>query len=154
MRVVRFVLIQLLLTAIVPLLLVCAIPLIVWWLLRAAWFRFSNRGKRFLVYTRRHGWNEFITNNLIPVWEPHLEIVELARSGHTPRSWRETHIRAATVGRSKPLLAQVSLLGVRCVPLNEMLLPFKQHRSREPELQRELSALLAHLTKRSPGFSQ
>ncbi len=86
MRVVRFLLIPLVLTAIVPLLLACAIPLIVWWLLRTAWFRFSNRGKRFLVYTRRHGWNEFIKNNLVPVCEQHIETVELApadaRRGH------------------------------------------------------------------------
>jgi hypothetical protein len=150
MRVVRFLLIPLVLTAIVPLLLACAIPLIVWWLLRTAWFRFSNRGKRFLVYTRRHGWNEFIKNNLVPVCEQHIETVELARCGRTPRPWRESHIRAATIGRSKPLLAEVSLLGVRCVPLNETLLPFKRHSGRRPEVQQELSALLAPLMKRSP----
>jgi hypothetical protein len=153
MRVVRFLLIQLLLTAIVPLLLVVAIPLVVWWLLRTAWFRFSNRGRRFLVYTRRHGWNEFISNNLVPVCEQHLEIVELARGGRRPRSWRESHIQAATVGRSKPLLAEVSLFGVRCIPLNEKLLPFKQHSRREPQVQQELSALLARLMRRSPNSS-
>jgi hypothetical protein len=148
MRVLRFLLIRLLLTALVPVLLACAIPLIVWWLLRTAWFRLSNRGKRFLVYTRRHGWNEFITNNLIPVCEQYIDAIEIPRGGRTPRSWRDTHIQAATVGRSKPLLAEVSLLGVRCVSLNDTLLPFKQHRARKPEVQRELSDLVARLLNR------
>jgi hypothetical protein len=45
-------------------------------------------------------------------------------------------------------LAEVSLLGVRCVPLNETLLPFKQHRARKPEVQRELSEVVARLVNR------
>lgn len=149
MRVVRFLLMQLLLAVLVPLLMALAIPLVVWWLMRTAWFRFSNRGRRFLVYTRRHGWNEFITNNLIPVCEPHIRAIEISRGGGAPRSWRESHIQAATVGHSKPLLAEVSLIGVRCVPLNTTLLPFKQHRARKPEVQRELSALVGRLLSRS-----
>jgi hypothetical protein len=133
----------------VPVLLACAIPLVAWWLLRTAWFRFSNRGRRFLVYTRRHDWNEFITNNLIPVCEQYIEAIEIPRDGRTPRPWRDAYIQAATVGRSKPLLAEVSLLGVRCVSLNETLLPFKQHGARKPEVQRELSDLVARLLNRS-----
>jgi hypothetical protein len=148
MRVLRFLLIQLLLIAILPVLLGCAIPLVIWWVLRTAWFRFSNRGRRFLVYTRRHGWNEFIANNLIPVCEQYLETIEIRRGGRTPRSWRESHIEAATFGRSKPLLAEVTLLGVRCVPLNETLLPYKQHGGRKPEVQRELSDLVARVLDR------
>jgi hypothetical protein len=148
MRLLRFLLIQLLLVAIVPLLLVITIPLVVWWLLRTAWFRLNNRGRRFLVYTRRHGWNEFVKNNLIPVCEQHAEPVEVARGGPTRRCWREAHIQAATVGQSKPLLAEVSLLGVRCVPLNEALLPFKEHGAREPKVQQALSDLLARLLNR------
>jgi hypothetical protein len=151
MRVVRFLLIQLLLVAIVPLLLACAIPLIVRWLLRTAWFRFSNRGKRFLLYTRRHGWNEFVQNNLIPACGPHIESVDVTGGGRTQRPWRESHLQAATFCRSKPLLAEVSFFGVRCVSLNETQLPFKQYGSRKREVQQELSALLAHLAKQSPS---
>jgi hypothetical protein len=149
MRVVRFLLMQLLLAALVPLLMALAIPLVAWWLTRTAWFRFSNRGRRFLVYTRRHGWNDFITNNLIPVCEPHIQAIEISRGGSAPRSWRESHIQAATVGQSKPLLAEVSLLGIRYVPLNEKLLPFKQHRARKPEVQRELSDFVSRLLNRT-----
>ncbi|HEY3392158.1 MAG TPA: hypothetical protein VGK58_05600 [Lacipirellulaceae bacterium] len=149
MRVLRFLLTRLLLAALVPALMALAIPLVAWWLMRTAWFRFSNRGRRFLVYTRRHGWNEFITNNLLPVCEPHIQAIELSRGARTPRSWRESHIQAATVGQSKPLLAEVSLIGVRCVSLNETLLPFKQHGGRKPEVQRELSDLVAPLLNRT-----
>ena len=148
MRAVRFLLIRLLLTAIVPLLLACAIPLVIWWLLRTAWFHLRNRGKRFLVYTRRHGWNEFIANNLIPVCEHQIDVIEVPRGGRSRRSWRESHIQSATVGRSKPLLAEVSLFGVRCVPLNETLLPFKLHGARKADVQQELSNLLARLLER------
>ena len=148
MRMIRFVLIPLLLAAIVPVLLVIAVPLVVWWLIRTAWFRFSNRGRRFLVYTRRHGWNEFVKNNLIPVCERHIDTVELSRSGRSPRSWRESQIQLATAGQSKPLLAEVTLLGVRCVPLNEKLLPFKRHSARTLEVQRELRDLIARLLER------
>ena len=116
---------------------------------RAIWFRIRYRGKRFLVYTRRHGWNEFITNNLIPACEQYIDAMEIPRGGRAPRLWREAQIQAATVGQSKPLLAEVSLLGVRCVRLNETLLPFKHHGARKPEVQRELSDLVARLVNRS-----
>jgi hypothetical protein len=129
--------------------LIFCVPVALWLIGRAIWFRMKYRGARFLVYTRRHGWNEFIKNNLIPACDEQVQAIEIPRSGCARRSWRESHIQAATVGRSKPLLAEVSLLGIRCVPLNETLLPFKQHGGRKPELQGELSALVARLLSRS-----
>jgi hypothetical protein len=131
--------------------LIFGVPVAMWLIGRAIWFRIRYRGARFLVYTRRHGWNEFIKNNLIPACDQQVQAIEISRSGCAHRSWREAHIQAAIVGRSKPLLAEVSLLGVRCIPLNEVLLPFKQHGSRELQVQHELKALLAHLMKRSPS---
>jgi hypothetical protein len=119
---------------------VLCIPILVFLLLKAAWFRYSNRGKVFLVYTRRHGWNDFVSNNLIPAFVNNIEPVEYPR-GRTPFPWQLPHIHAA--GQSKPYFAIVSWRGVRYIALHELLLPLKQYRARRLEVQAQLRDMLA-----------
>ena len=119
---------------------ILCIPMLIHLLLKTAWFRYSNRGKVFLVYTRRHGWNDFVSNNLIPAFAKTIEPVEYPR-GRTPFPWQLPHIYAA--GESKPYVAIVSWRGVRYVALHELLLPLKQYRARRQEVQAQLRDLLA-----------
>ena len=106
-------------------------------------FRYSNRGKVFLVYTRRHGWNEFVCNNLIPAVPNNVEPLEYQRGGRSPWPWLLRNIHEATYGRSKPFLAKVSWRGVHCVGLHELLLPLKPQGARRPEVQTKVRDMLA-----------
>ena len=119
---------------------ILCIPLLLFLLLKAAWFRYRNRGKVFLVYTRRHGWNDFVSNNLIPAFAGNIEPVEYPR-GRMPWPWQLPYVYAA--GRNKPYFAKVSWRGVRYVALHELLLPLKKHRTRRQEIQAQLCDMLA-----------
>jgi hypothetical protein len=93
-----------------------------------------------LVYTRRHGWNEFIRNNLIPASAPHIESIEYPRGGEP---WPSTLAHVYTAGKNKPYLVKVSLSGVRYIGLHELLLPLKPHGARRVDVQAELRQMLA-----------
>ena len=140
MKALRFLLYPLLTIAILALVAVLFIPLLIILVARAVWFRFINRGKVFLVYTRRHGWNNFVSNNLIPSFAHNVEPVEYPR-GRTPWPWALSHVYAA--GMSKPYLAEVSWRGVRHVGLHELLLPLKRHGAKRADVQAELRKMLA-----------
>jgi hypothetical protein len=145
MSAVRFLLNSLLLALLAMLLFLFAIPLVLWTLAGIIWFRFKNRGKRFLVYTRRHGWNEFIENNLFPVFDHEVEAIEIPWGGRSPWPWRVSQIHSATFGRRKPFLADISWTGARCSELHDSLLPLKQHGARDSEVQAELRNILRGL---------
>ena len=146
MSAVRFLLNSLLLALLAILLSLFAIPLVLWSLAGILWFRFKNRGKRFLVYTRRHGWNECIANNLLPVLDHKVEAIEIPRGGRSPLPWRISQIHSATFGRRKPFLADISWTGTHCSELHDSLLPLKQHGARDSDVQGELRDILrSHL---------
>lgn len=119
---------------------ILCIPILIFLVLKAAWFRYSNRGKVFLVYTRRHDWDDFVSNNLIPAFANQIVPVEYPR-GRTPWPWQLQYV--CTAGESKPYFAKVSWRGVRHVRLHELLLPLKEHRARRAEVQAQLRGMLA-----------
>jgi hypothetical protein len=121
------------------------VPIVIWRLLRIVWFRCTNRGQRFLVYTHRHGWSEFVSNNLIPAIGREFDAVAIPRGGRLPWPRRLGEIHAATFGQPKPLVAEIWLLGVRCIPLHELLLPLKHHGARSQEIQADLREILDRL---------
>ena len=77
---------------------------------RHLWLHGSNRGRTFLVVTRRHGWFDFIINNVVPVPPPGVELVWQdwpdRRGGHA-----RSNLYRLTVAPmvSKPYLAVVRL---------------------------------------------
>jgi hypothetical protein len=140
MKALRFLLYPLIAILLVALAAILCLPVLIFLAVKAVWFRYSNRGKVFLVYTRRHGWNEFICNNLVPAFAPHIEPVEYPR-GCKPWSSALSHVYAA--GKNKPYLAKVSWLTVRTISLHELLLPLKQYGARRADVQAELRQMLA-----------
>jgi hypothetical protein len=140
MRVFRLIAITLAIVLIMVCALVLCIPILVVLFVNALWFRYRNRGRVFLVYTRRHGWNEFLCNNLFPAVVPDIEPVEYTR-GREP--WPQLLSRIYSPGYNKPFLAKVSWTGIRHVGLHELLLPLKQHGARRPEIQAQLRDMLA-----------
>lgn len=123
-------------------------PLVVYLLLSTLWFRFRHHGKQYLVYTRRHGWNEFVVNNLLPVVGHTTEAVLIPHGGRDPWPWLTARIHWATIGQKKPLIASVSWTGVHSSTLHETLLPLKSHGARDADVQQQLQAIL---TKRLPA---
>ncbi|HEX2476480.1 MAG TPA: hypothetical protein VHK01_17130 [Lacipirellulaceae bacterium] len=143
MKAFRFLVYPIVALLLVVLAVVVFIPVLVYLLYRlleAMWFRYSNRGRVFLVYTRRHGWNEFLCNNLFPAIAPDIVPVEYAR-GREPWPRLLSHIYSP--GYSKPFLAKVSWSGVRYFRLHELLLPLKRHGERREDMQAELRQMLA-----------
>ncbi len=104
----------------------------------------THRGRVFLVATRRRGWFEFVTNNVIPVLPPGIEVVwqEHANPQHkvkTPRIDRLVRV----AGVSKPYLVVVKLWRNRLIPLHRELEPLqRQARGRDPEVQAAVAAIV------------
>jgi hypothetical protein len=140
MKALRFLLYPLIAISLVAVAAVLCIPVLLYLAAKAVWFRYKNRGKSFLVYTRRHGWNEFICNNLVPAFSPDIEPVEYPR-GLRPWPAALSHVYAA--GKNKPYLVKVSWSGVRYISLHELLLPLKRHGARQADVQAELRQILA-----------
>ena len=143
MKAFRFLVYPIVAMLVVILAVVVCIPVLVYvlyLLAEAIWFRYRNRGKVFLVYTRRHGWNEFLCNNLFPAIVPDIEPVEYSR-GRGP--WPRLLSHVYSPGLSKPFLAKVSWTGVRYVGLHELLVPLKQYRARQPDVQAQLRDMFA-----------
>ena len=51
-------------------------------------FAVANRSRTFLFVTRRHGWNEFVTNNVAPVLPEGWEVVWHSRARHDDETAR------------------------------------------------------------------
>jgi hypothetical protein len=138
----RYILIGLLLPFAIALFVVLAIPLLVMQALSVAWFRVRYRGRLFLVFTRRHGWNEFVINNLIPSIEERATPVEIPRNGRGKWPKLPTMIHNATIGLPKPFIARVNYWGVHAEPIQRLLLPMKRYGARNLSVQQQLRDLL------------
>jgi hypothetical protein len=136
----KFLVVPLVVMLVVLCLIIFCIPILVLVLGNVVWFRWRNRGKVFLIYTRRHGWNEFLYNNLFPAVVPEIEPVEYTR-GRDAWPWLLSNIYSP--GYSKPFLAKVSWSGIRYIGLHELLLPLKKHGARRTDIQAQLREMLA-----------
>jgi len=115
MRMLRSLFLVLLLAVGIVVAVFLAVPALTYFLISGFWFRFRNHGKRFLVYSRRHGWNEFIVNNLVPVVHRDVEVV-------MDPTWRSRllasarfsnplcHIRAAKAADRKRFVERCAVL--------------------------------------------
>jgi len=93
---------------------------------------------RYIVCSSRHGWNEFLINNLFAVLPP----------GITP-IWSERESTAqfrslitSGAGLAKPYLATVKGVGVRMRPLHTQLLPYKRFGRKDEQVQQVLRTVL------------
>ena len=96
-------------------------------------FRRRFKGKHVLVCSTRHGWHDFIVNNVAPVlpegstveWNRHFAVLRVLRM------------------RGKlPLLMHVGRR-IRGVSLNERLLPLRGNAKRDAETQRRVAEIVA-----------
>jgi hypothetical protein len=103
-------------------------------------FRRQYGGKYVLVCTARHGWHDFIANNVVPVL-PENAAVQWTRAGRGP-SLVLVAVRVARVSGKLPLLVHVGKR-IRSVSLNEQLLPLRSMAKRDAETQRRVAAIVA-----------
>jgi hypothetical protein len=121
---------------------VIGIPLIAWHVLSNLWFRTRHHGKWFLVYTRRHGWNEFVINNLIPSVKHRAMPIQIPRGRRDRWPRVASLIHQATSGHQKPLIAKVYWWGVNAETIHALLIPLKKHGARNANVQHQLRELV------------
>jgi len=105
-------------------------------------YRFKRRlrGKWLLVAGTRHGWYDFIRNNVAPVLPADTALVQGPR---IDASVVIALYRLQARG-SRPLLVHVTPSGeIKHVSLHEQLLPLRHRAARDPEVQREVAAVIA-----------
>ena len=117
---------------------------------RRLWRRFyrEHNGAALFVWGSRHGWHDFVVNNVLPV------LPGQARSCHEVRrsedDWkvllkalREKQNRA----EARPYLALVGRNEVEFVSLNGPLRLMKQHARRDPSVQRHVGQLIGDVIR-------
>jgi hypothetical protein len=110
-------------------------------------FERRYRGRWLLVAGSRHGWYDFIRNNVAPVLPEDTEVV--LSSGASVSMLR--NVARLRLKGAKPLLVHITERGeAKHASLHEQLLPLKQRAARDPEVQRQVAAVIAaaraHLT--------
>ena len=127
-----------------PLALLIGIPMIAWALLRSWLFRKRNRGKYFLVASRRRGWNDFILNNVQPCISSQGSCVWFPRAQRDLKVVYPDVVR--TLGRRSFGLVKPYLVVVRrrleVVPLHGRLKPLQATRRKDAATQRAVLHIL------------
>jgi|GEM_PF-3239496 len=109
---------------------------------RVSLFRFKRRyrGRWLFVAGSRHGWYDFVRNNVVPVLPADTEVVLSRWAAPTML----TTLRWLRVDGSKPLLVHITQRReVKHTSLHEQLLPLRQHAARDPDVQREVASIIA-----------
>jgi len=103
-------------------------------------FKRRFRGKWLLVAGTRHGWYDFIRNNVAPVLPPDTKLVQGPRiDASVVIALHRLRVRGA-----RPLLVHITTSGeVRHASLHEQLLPLRNRAARDADVQREVAAVIA-----------
>jgi hypothetical protein len=101
-------------------------------------FRKREAGNFYLVCTRRHGWFEFIRNNVMPILPPRVNITWYRRDrNRTADDISLLLSRSPGVyGVSKPFLVAVSEDDVKVKSLHEDFIELKGHRCKNEDRER------------------
>jgi hypothetical protein len=114
------------------------------------WFALHQYCRRhgcwtFLICSSRHGWHEFLANNVLAALPQGVEPVWVNSGGHTGASQEAApfSLRVAGAGLAKPCLARVKTIGVKTRSLHGRLLPLKTCAKKDADLQQLLRRMLA-----------
>jgi hypothetical protein len=107
------------------------------------WISLRKGQWRYLVYSSRSGWYDFVTNNVLPALPDGVGTVAIKRRRSEPDTLPFQSLLRAGDGVPKPYLATVRLpFGVRTESLNIELWQLKKQAARNDEVQRLLRMLL------------
>jgi len=103
--------------------------------------RFKNRyrGRCLLVVGSRHGWYDFVRNNIAPALPTKTELVWTTRSNVSLLS----ALSSLRISGAKPLLVYVGpSKKLAHMSLHAQLLPFKHFAARNKDVQQQVSAII------------
>jgi hypothetical protein len=110
---------------------------------RHLWLHSRNRGRVFLVVTRRHGWFEFVMNNVVPVLPPNVDVVWQESPARTRENQTKLHRLALARTNAKPYFTVVNLWRNEVIQLHSELEPLKRaSRKRSRAVQARVSSIL------------
>ena len=111
--------------------------------LRAWRFRRQHSGTICLVASRRSGWHEFISNNVVPVLPSEVQCVWQEPVSHRSGPYGVLRaIEEARLGGQKPFLIKVTAARLISIPLHEALVPFRAHGARDTAVQGQVRSIL------------
>lgn len=109
-------------------------------------FARANQGRTFLLFTPRHGWYEFVTNNVEPVLAEDWTVVWYLRPGLPPTFGRHPLLRILyqLPLQDRPVAIRPNGWRLEFRPLREALHPLKlrQGMRRDPVIQAEVRDVL------------
>jgi hypothetical protein len=107
------------------------------------------RGQHIFVGTRRHGWYDFLRNNVLPVLPPgvHVAWVERDTRDASLEDWSVVLRRVGAVGE-KPFLLRVTTRAVAVVPLHDQLAALRANAARDEQIQEKVGQILAVVLER------
>jgi hypothetical protein len=126
---------------VLAMLVVIAIAMYAWVTLR--WISWRTGNWHYLVYTSKRGWNDFVTNNLLPALPTGVGVIAILKKRANQPTLAFGSLLRGGFGVAKPYLAQVKWFGVHKQSLNGELWNLKKHAARSEELQRQLRALIS-----------
>lgn len=104
-------------------------------------FCWRNQGRRFLVCSTRHGWKDFISNNLIPMLPEHVNVVWYKKLRRATCRGRFRHVYQRNL--PKPYLAFVTRYNIYRVSLNDSLRQLKHRACRDSAVQQQVREAIA-----------
>jgi hypothetical protein len=111
----------------------------------------TYRGRYIFVATRRHGWYDFIRNNVMPTLPADVEVawVDGSERGPFAEDWAVT-LRRLNVRGQKPFLLRVMDRRVVVLPLHEQLNSIREQRARSAAVQQEIREILVSAIAQAP----
>ncbi|REJ86732.1 MAG: hypothetical protein DWQ34_18170 [Planctomycetota bacterium] len=107
-------------------------------------FRRRHAGRNYLVWSSRHGWRNFIVNNVIPALPRGTQAFRLCSIRDTAEEERALRTYLYSRNHSRPYLACVRADKITFVPLHYALLPHRSRAARDENVQRITAKVVHH----------
>lgn len=107
-------------------------------------FRRRHAGHKYLVWSSRHGWRDFIVNNVIPGLPNGVQAFHLRSIRHTTDEERSLRTYLYSHCHSRPYLACVRVDKIAFVPLHHALLPYRSCAARDEGMRRIAAKVIHH----------
>lgn len=103
-------------------------------------------GKNILWCSREHGWQNFLVNNFLPLFDANTIVIW---SDEEKNFWLNRRLKHFTIStnnlRTKPILIVIrNNEVVKCTSLHTILLPFKEQERKSTQTQQQLREMFAN----------
>jgi hypothetical protein len=106
-------------------------------------FRRLHDQNVYFVANRRHGWHEFVINNVVPALPPRVCVVwQEQMTGRVRERCLPRRLRVHLSFRKKPLMVLVTRKAYRVASMHERLLEWKLHAKKSAIVQEQIRMIL------------